>query len=255
MDYYSSLIYGIVQGLTEFLPVSSSGHLGILPKLLNIHPPGVVFDLAMHVGTALAVSVYFKKDLKELFKSAIKLNFRRSTWNPGQLLAVNMILSTIVTVVFAFIIKDLAMTYRSVEIISFNLIGFGLLMWVSDLIGSKNVDSVMDKTGSGSKAILIGLSQVLALFPGVSRSGITLTAARFMNLSRDEASRYTFVLSLPLIIGGFIMKLPEFISSKQSFSISISLFGMFVSFIVGLLTIHLFLKIISKIGLSFFFNL
>ncbi|MDD0852328.1 undecaprenyl-diphosphate phosphatase [Halobacteriovorax sp. GB3] len=252
MNYFCALIYGIVQGLTEFLPVSSSGHLALLPHFLEIKDPGIAFDLAMHVGTALAIMLYFKKEVLTLIKEYLLLfTFKKSYKDLP--FATNFLVATFCTFVTAMSFKGLAESYgRSETFIAVNLIVFGILMVIVDMYCRQNDEDIMFKGVKLKHSFWIGLLQSLALFPGVSRSGITMTTARYLNLSRDEASRFSFLLSLPLIVGGAILKLPDLFSGDGQISLSISLFGVFIAFVVGILTIHYFLKVIKKIGLIYF---
>jgi len=252
MDFISTFLYGAIQGVTEFLPVSSSGHLALLPYVLKIKDPGVAFDLAMHVGTALAVMIYFYKELGKMTFELFSMMKTRKITSPHGFYVVNMIVSTVVTVIFAFLFKDFAATFgRGKNIIALNLFFFGLLMWIGDRFGGEGEDDTMSSSLSWTKAALIGFFQGLAIFPGVSRSGSTLTIARFLKFSREEASRYSFLLSLPIILGGFIHKLPE-LASNGAISFADCFIGVVVSFVVGLITIHFFLKLIKKIGLGVF---
>ncbi len=234
MDLISGLIYGITQGLTEFLPISSSGHLAILPFVLKIKDPGVLFDLSMHAGTALSVIVYFKNRIKTLLRT------------PKNPLVYNLTVATISTFILAFLIEGVASHYgRNPFLIAFNLFFFGILMWMADAISKPS-----HQTFSLKGAIIIGLSQALAIFPGVSRSGITLTAARSMGISRTEATQFSFLLSLPVVIAGLFFKLPDFFESSLNFDPWICLFGVITSFSVGLFAIHFFFHSIKKWGLA-----
>lgn len=252
MDIFSATIYGVIQGLTEFLPVSSSGHLALLPHLLHITDPGINFDLAMHVGTMSSILCYFHKDVRSL----IWEYFRFISFKEGgrkQNFALYFLFSTFVTASFAFLLKDFAQLYgRNPIFIGANLIVFGLIMWLADAHFPQN-DLVMNQRKQWPKAFWIGFCQTLALFPGVSRSGITLTVSRAMGLSREESTRYSFLLSAPLILGGFLLKLPPMLRGEENFDLSICLFGLSISFLVGLFSIHFFLKLIRKIGLLPFF--
>jgi undecaprenyl-diphosphatase len=251
MNYFDAAIYGIIQGLAEFLPVSSSGHLALLPHLLTINDPGVAFDLAMHLGTALAIIIYFHKDITLLLMSSWSLIFNRNKECSYQRKAFYMLVATASTGIVAIAIKSFAESYgRNSVFIAINLLVFGLIMWVADSKCKEASEEIFSKSGQWKKAFFIGLFQSIALFPGVSRSGITLTTARFLGISREEGSRFSFLLSLPLIIGGAILKLPELTSDTATFSVSTCLFGVFVSFVVGFLTIHYFLKFIKRIGLA-----
>lgn len=254
MDILQATFYGIIQGLTEFLPISSSGHLALLPKFLNIKDPGVAFDLTMHVGTALAVILYFRKELKELIKDTFwTVLGKKEKLTSRSLLPLYMIASTVTTLLLVVVLKGFVESWgaRAPKIIAFNLAFFGLLMFWADFKGSKSSNELMVKKDQWKKALLIGFFQGFAIFPGVSRSGATLTISRFLGLERDEASRYSFLLSLPIILGGFVLKLPELlIADGQGVSIIACLWGTLMSFIMGLLSIHFFLKLIQNLGLG-----
>lgn len=251
MDYYSSIVYGIIQGLTEFLPVSSSGHLAILPIAMKLDDPGVVFDLAMHVGTSLAVLLYFFGDIKILLFEFIGLFSKK--YRGRRSYVMNLLLSTICTFVVVLLIKDIASKYgRALLPIAINLVVFGILMWICDFFRKKNFPEMMKNSFRPGRAVMIGIFQALAVFPGVSRSGITITISRLMGLSRVESSRYSFILSLPLIWAGFFYKLPEIVGEKLVFSFPVCMLGIFISFVVGLFAIHFFMGIISRIGLGVF---
>jgi undecaprenyl-diphosphatase len=252
MDWLTATLYGIIQGLTEFLPVSSSGHLALLPKIMEFKDPGVLFDLSMHVGTAVAIMVYFHKDLIHMTKSLFTI-VQEKKITSASCYPINMIISTITTLVVVLTIKDPAMEHgRASTMIGINLIAFGILMFISDFRGTEKETDYMFNMIRPARAFMIGFFQALAIFPGVSRSGSTLTISRFMGLSRIESTRYSFLLSLPIIIGGFILKLPEMIKGDQAFELAPCLLGGLVSFGVGFITIHYFLKLISKIGLGAF---
>jgi undecaprenyl-diphosphatase len=251
MNELWAIFYGIVQGITEFLPISSSGHLALIPKFFPLKDPGVIFDLVMHLGTAVAVILYFRKDVLKLIQEMILLVKTRDFKNEG-IFFQNFTFATIISVISILIIKDFALAYgRSSTFIAINLIVFGILMWVGDRTESSNIDLVTKK--DFKRSFMIGFSQSLAIFPGVSRSGITLTAARFSKLSRIDASKFSFLLSLPIILASIAYKAPKIFSGEAiSVDVSVILLGTFVSFIVGILSIHFFLKVIANMGLWVF---
>lgn len=253
MTAFWALFYGILQGLTEFLPISSSGHLALIPFFFKLKDPGVVFDLMMHLGTAFAICIYFHKDLLELFKQGITL-FKQRSITKDSVYFVNFSLATIVTVIFILIIKDFALNYgRNPQFIGFNLIFFGLVLFISDRVGKSGEDLTLNN--KYLKAMLIGFSQMLAIFPGVSRSGITITCARFMGLSREKASRFSFLLSLPIIFASVLYKLKGIIKGEDvlgDFNNLHLFIGVFISFLVGFITIHFFLKLLNKIGFGIY---
>jgi len=251
-DHVFGILYGVVQGLTEFLPVSSSGHLALIPHFFQLKDPGVAFDLAMHVGTAMAVIGYFWKDLRGLFISTLRIctstikqrNLDEVQHHPFLL---NLLVASGATFVGAMALKNLAAQYgRSPMVISLNLIVVGIIMWVVD-IRAKNIpqQGIISQTAI-RRSLLIGMSQSLAVWPGVSRSGATLTMARMLGISRREATAFSFLLGLPIILGGMLLKLKDF---HQDISLTVCLVGIAVSFLVGLLAIHFFLKFVEKIGL------
>lgn len=249
MGTLETLLYGLLQGATEFLPVSSSGHLALLPKLLEFQDPGVLFDLAMHLGTAAAIILYFRQEVKRLLVSTYHLACKRKIQTSSDAFCANMILATFVTGVLALLLKEFAFSYgRNANLIAFNLVAFGLLMAYADKFSKAFDNNVMDRF-SPFRSILIGLFQVIAIFPGVSRSGSTLTISRFLKLSRHEASRFSFLLSLPLIMAGSLLEFSHLDYSQLNFDWSDLIFGVLVSFLVGVVTIHYFLKWISQVGL------
>lgn len=250
MNWLESLLYGFVQGLTEFLPISSSAHLALLPKFLGFQDPGVFFDLSMHLGTALSIGVYFRREVGRLLKDFLSIIRKKGQGLNGQeLFSFNFFLATVVTVVLALVIKDYAVTYgRFVDVIAWNFIIFGVVMALADRFCPSLPDGVMERSQI-LKAILIGLSQVVALFPGVSRSGATLTMARLTGLSRHEGTRFSFLLSLPLILGGMGLETWSHWGEELHFDLAKAMVGMGVSFLVSYLTIHYFLKWVSQMGL------
>lgn len=241
------VVYGFIQGLCEFLPVSSSGHLALLPSFMSVKDPGVIFDLLMHLGTSISIVLYFKKEIMRIIKEGILILKNRTLKDSW--FFVNFFIATIFSVIFILLLKDFSESVgRSSKLIAFNLIFFGLIMWICDLRRKNNIS--MDEKGNLFKAIIIGIFQSFAIFPGVSRSGITLSAARLMKLSREEASRFSFLMSLPIIIASILYKLPSIVSGEATYvPLGQILMGVGVSFVVGILTIHFFLKFIKRIGL------
>ncbi|MGK0367486.1 MAG: undecaprenyl-diphosphatase [Thermoproteota archaeon] len=256
MDFLSAIVYGIIQGFTEFLPVSSSGHLAILPHVMDIKDPGVAFDLMMHIGTALAVMIYFKKEVLRLIKGSLQFIFNKENarQNPDGFTC-NFIISTITSVILILIIKDYAKSFgRSTHLIAINLIVFGIILFLSDLKKAKNdCESYMINTIRIKEAILIGISQAFAIFPGVSRSGATISCARFLGLDRRSASSYSFLLSLPIIVAGAAKTMIDAnFQLGSGISLSVLGVGLVVSFVIGLLTVHFFLKLVANIPLATF---
>jgi undecaprenyl-diphosphatase len=191
------LILALVQGLTEFLPISSSGHLVLTSRVLGWQDQGLIIDIAVHVGTLLAVTIYFWRDVARVAVGSVRLVTFRG--GPDARLAIMLLIATIPIVLVGFVARDIvSTTFRSVELIAWTTIGFGLLLWIADRIGM--TVQRMEHIGAFG-ALAIGLAQVLALIPGTSRSGITMTAARFLGMERPEAARFSLVLSIPTIVG------------------------------------------------------
>lgn len=254
MSILVAIIYGVIQGLTEFLPVSSSGHLAVLPFFLEFKDPGVFFDLMMHVGTALAILIYFRTEVSSYLSGAFGLVKRApSKWNTNNRLSWHFFLATLATAVVVFPVKDFAEEHaRSPEWIAVNLALFGFLLWAADRYFESKPLGVLAHSSGWKKAIAIGLAQGIAVFPGVSRSGSTITVARALQVDRKEAASFSFLLSLPIILGGALLK-----SLKVDWSHTIEIVPLLVgagtSFFVGILTIHFFLKFLHRISfLSFF---
>ena len=249
MNNLWAVIYGIIQGITEFLPVSSSGHLALIPYFAKIEDPGLIFDLAMHLGTSLAVAIYFYKDLFRLI-SGVATSFLPKRKIDGY--ALNFIIATLFTGLGGLLIKGFAEQYGRNEVfIAFNMAFFGFLLYWSDR-GEESSQKLMESLKGWKKASVIGLLQILAIFPGVSRSGITITTSRMLGLSRVESASFSFLLSLPLILAGAGLKFYELSKTSTAFNYSLCAVGIVVSFFVGLLTIHLFLKVLKKIKFSYF---
>ena len=250
MNELWAIFYGLIQGVTEFLPVSSSGHLALIPYFFELKDPGVFFDLLMHLGTAFAVMMYFNKDIRLLIDQGRALVFKRDFENTGFLQ--NFIAATFFSFLLILVLKKTALDYgRNPVFIGFNFIFFGFLMMLTDLKKSNGVD--LTKHSGLKKAIIIGLSQSIAIFPGISRSGITLTTSRMLGLGRVEAGRFSFLLSLPVILGGIVFKIPDIIKGEAfDASVSVMVIGVFSAFLFGLLTIHFFLRLITRFGLVYY---
>jgi undecaprenyl-diphosphatase len=255
MNFFEAMIYGLIQGLSEFLPVSSSGHLALLPYVMNIKDPGVVFDLMMHFGTALAVFVYFRKDILRYAMTFTPSLANFKVGGEDRWFVRNFIFSTIVSVLFIVLLMPVAKVARNPWFIIANLSVFGGLLWFADWKNGnyKNLlDSPMTNGWQFRIAGMIGFAQAFAIFPGVSRSGITLTMALLLGMRRKDAGSYSFLLSLPIIFAGILKEVPELMKTQSNDSLLILCTGVLTSFVVGWTTIHFFMKLIGKIHLSYF---
>jgi undecaprenyl-diphosphatase len=209
MSELEALILGVVQGLTEFLPISSSGHLILVPWLLDFHylqdheQFNKTFDVALHAGTLAAVLVYFRAEIAELVRSVLKSVRRRRITEPGERLAWLIALATVpaasIGAIWADQIEeDLGEPWQ----IAILLVVFGILLWVADRLPQRRDMDELDWRG----AVAIGFAQAIALAPGTSRSGITITAARLLGLTRDAAARFSFLLLAPVTFGAVVFK-------------------------------------------------
>ena len=231
------LILSLVQGITEFLPISSSSHLILISKYLNFDSQGLSIDVSLHIGSFLAVIFYFYKDIINFYENKI--------------LFLKIFISSIpVMLVGFFLVKSGAVEkIRSIEIIAWTTLIFGFLLYISDKFElKKNIKNDFNL----KSAIIIGLLQISSLIPGVSRSGIAITAARFLKFKRNDAAKISFLISIPILGAvsgyGFINIL---FTKNINFTI-INLLAIILSFLFSFLTIKYFLKYIKKFNLNIF---
>jgi undecaprenyl-diphosphatase len=254
MNSIEAIIYGVIQGLSEFLPVSSSGHLALLPYVMQIKDPGVVFDLMMHLGTAIAVITYFRHDILKYAKTITPSLIDLKQGTPSQWFVRNFLFTTFVSVLLIVALIPISKLARDPNIIVFNLVVFGAVLWIADVYNRRKtqlLDSPMESKMQWKMAAMIGAAQALAIFPGVSRSGITLSVALILGMRRKEAGAYSFLMSLPIILAGILKEVPELMHAGNE-RLVILFWGVTSSFIVGWLTIHFFMKLIGSIKLGYF---
>ncbi|MCL2186700.1 MAG: undecaprenyl-diphosphate phosphatase [Treponema sp.] len=251
MSIFESVILGIVQGLTEFLPVSSSGHLVLLQKIFNINEPGLFFDTMLHTGTLVAVFIVLWKDIWGLIRK------------PIQKLTLFLIIATIPAVIAALLFND-----KIEEIFkSANLLGFCFLITTCFLITAEfisrrrnNKQDISDEQNNNLKtedkmnwidALLIGIMQAIAILPGISRSGATISGALLRKLDRDFAARFSFLLSIPAILGALVLQTKDLVSGSaaangESINIIAIIAGTVSAAIVGFFAVKFMLKIIRE---------
>ncbi len=248
MQIIKAVVLGIVQGIGEFLPISSSAHLILVPYLLGWEEHSMAFDIALHVGTLLAVLVVFFRDWWELFVGAVKrVTKGKKSFNNRMFWY--LVIATIPGALFGVLLGDLIEDKLRPMIwpIAILLAVMGVLIFLGDRWADKHYKIETDfKHITLKQAIIIGFSQALAIFPGFSRSGTTILAARLLGLSKNAATKFTFLLSVPIIAGAAILKIP-----KLTFSVDVAV-GVVVSFIVGLLSIKFLLSYIKKHDFSIF---
>lgn len=249
MEIFSSIILGFVQGATEFIPISSSGHLIIVREIFGFDTSlGLSFDAVLQLATALAVLVYFKKDFVKLFFSFISLFTGKPVEKETRILLFALILGTIPAVLFGLLLEGYIETsFRSAQVVAVMLILGSILFFIAEKFAKQN------KNVTVKKGLLIGFFQSLALLPGMSRSGATISGGLLFGLNREQAAKFSFLLSFPIIFGSGMKKLLELSSDGLLNEIGLQLiFGSITSFLVGILVIHHLLKYLRNHTLNIF---
>ncbi len=252
MDLIQIIVLALVQGLSEFLPISSSAHLILVPQLLGWPDQGLAFDVATHLGSLSAVLWYFRKDIQPLFMDWIKsIQLKRNTGD--SLLAWGVILGTIPAGLTGFLINDFSDQLRNPLIIACTTIIFGLLLWYADVREQKqlarNIKPRTEHQLNLKIILFIGFAQALALIPGTSRSGITITAALLMGMSRTASARFSFLLSIPLIMAAGLLKTIELSQSATHIPWPDMFLGTALSAVSAYFCIHYFIKLLDSIGM------
>lgn len=231
------IILSLIQGITEFLPISSSSHLILISEFTNFKNKGLSLDVSLHIGSFLAVLTFFYRDI---------INFVKN-----KQLFIKIFISSLPVMICGYILVEtnLIKNLRNIEIIGWTTLIFGLLLFLSDKFSlEKNIDNNFNF----KSAVIIGLFQVLSLIPGVSRSGITITAARILNFERFDAAKISFLISIPTLGAVSIFGINNIISSGDLSFSTINLVSIILSFLFSLLTIKFFLKYIKKASLNIF---
>ena len=237
MNIFQSVVLGMVQGLGEFLPISSSAHLILVPWLFKWEDPGLTFDIALHVGTLIAVILYFWRDWLNLISKGLTKPKERE----GKLFWY-LVLATIPGAAIGYLLEHKAETvFRNPLLIAFMLIMLGGILYLVDRKSKKQVD--MEHI-SLKTSFLIGLSQALSIIPGVSRSGITMTTALALGMTREGAARFSFLLSAPVIFGAAAIKIPKIIANPSMINVPF-IMGMVVACIFGLASIGFLLRYVQ----------
>ena len=240
------IILSLIQGITEFLPISSSAHLIIIPEFFLNIDSSRGFDVSLHFGSLLAVIYYLKKDLIKIILDTIFLKKD----NEGFIILKNLIISTIPVIIVGFLVHinnfDII---RSIEVIGWTTLLFGILLGIAD----RNLKVVKYfKSLNFKDALVIGIAQILAIIPGTSRSGIVITAGLYMGFSRFDASKYSLLLSIPVIIAATTLESINLFIEKGFFFNNEMIMGIILSFCVALITIRLFMNWINKASLKIF---
>ncbi len=196
MLFHQIIVLALIQGVTEFLPVSSSGHLVLAPIVLCWEDQGLLMDVAVHVGSLFAVMLYFWRDLWFMVVGLGRLF--KGRFDPGARVFLYVVVATVPVVIAGYLVnKHMGDAFRGIEVVAWATLGFGIVLWIADSVGMtiRKIEHL-----KYSDAIIIGLAQCLALIPGTSRSGITVSAARMLAMERADAARFSMLLSIPVII-------------------------------------------------------
>lgn len=252
MNIFYSIILGIIQGLTEFLPVSSSGHLVLTQHFLGIgEGSDIVFEVFLHLGTALAVLVYFRKTLLELILSLFhwRPTIENQSHRHNRMLIVYLGISTLSTLVLYIIFKDVfEALFSKPLIVALMLSVTGAVIFASDFIRDKGIPAF---SMGFLRSILIGLGQGMAIIPGLSRSGTTIACSLFSGIKRKDAAHYSFLLSIPAILGANLSQLDAMVGLEKSLMIAY-IAGFIAAFISGYLVISVLIRLIQASKLKYF---
>ncbi len=242
MNIPTAIIFGLIQGFGEMLPISSSAHLVLFPYLFGFTDPGLAFDVALHVGTLAAILGYFWRDWVDMAVSLAKLARERKVTSQSQKLAGLLLVASIPGAIFGYLLGDLAESaFRNPLLIAFTLVAAGVLLYFADHT---------DKGGRTLKelgirdAVVIGLAQAVAIIPGVSRSGATITAGLFSGINREEAARFSFLMSAPIIAGAALVKVSK-LDAGMATSLSFWV-AMLAAVVSSALAIKLLLSLVRK---------
>jgi len=209
MTVFQALVLGLIQGLTEFLPISSSAHLSLAPFLFGWRDPGLAFDVALHVGSLVAVLWFFRKEWADLLKAAYSIVRHRKVESVEEKRVIFLILATIPGAIGGLLLEEKAETvFRAPALTACALIVMGLILWAADRFSAQ--DKPMARM-RWFEALMIGTAQVVALVPGVSRSGSTISASRILKFDRQSAAIFSFLMSMPITAAAIVLKVPEVI--------------------------------------------
>lgn len=247
MSYFESFMLALIQGFTEFLPISSSAHLILPSAVLGWADQGLAFDVAVHVGTLTAVVIYFRNEVKALLRAFFASIFKGDRSKEANL-AWCIILATIPACIFGLVMKDAIEVYlRSAWVIASTTIIFGILLWYADKTAKQNIN---EHQAGWKKALFIGFAQAVAMIPGTSRSGITITAALYLGFTREAAARFSFLMSIPIIVlAGSYLGL-KLVTSGEAIHLGFLMTGVLTSFVSAYICIFFFLKLISRMGMT-----
>lgn len=276
MNTLQTIILALIQGFTEFLPVSSSAHLILPSKLIEgWEDQGLAFDIAVHVGTLMAVIIYFRKSLWLMTRDSLNFVMRKGKFTKAVELLFYVMIATVPAGLCGLAFKGIIETHlRSPLVIAASTIVFGLLLWFAQLYndrvmktvnmnaaesevsadGKKDLAEEVSGAAAGRevnflKALLVGCAQAVALIPGTSRSGITITAGYFLKLSPKAAAEFSFLMSIPVILLSALLMTKDVIMEHHAVDLYSMFLGVIISFVVAYLVIKLFLDFLNRVGL------
>ena len=235
-NYLEVLILSVIQGISEFLPVSSSAHLIIFSKIIDFSNQSLIFDVGLHLGSLLAILFYFRKELLNITNDKKLFN----------LLLIGSI--PLILIGYIFYSTGIIDSFRNLKIIAWTTLIFGLLMYFADTF---KVEKKIEKNLTIKNILIIGIMQILALIPGVSRSGITITAGRILNFDRHDSTKISFYLSIPALMGASVLSLKDAVNENVEFNFFL-IISIILSFIFSYLTIKYFLIYTKRFSLKFF---
>ncbi len=246
MSWLQTIVLAIVQGLTEFLPISSSGHLVLVPAIFGWTDQGLIFDVAVHLGSLAAVCVYFRKDLAGLVAGGVRL-LAGSGESPESRMALYIMIGTIPAAITGLLFAGwIEANLRNPVVIVFTLSGYGVLMALADRLGRQQR---IFATARLKDAIIIGIAQALALVPGTSRSGVTISAAMMLGFQRQDAARFSFLLSAPVIMLAAAFESSMLFVEGTQFAWAQLAIGVSISAVVAYFSIDFFMRFVNVIGL------
>jgi undecaprenyl-diphosphatase len=242
MTPLQAIALGIIQGLSEFLPISSSAHLALAPWLFGWEDPGLAFDVALHLGTLIAVLWYFRTEWAALIRAAFGIITTGRIETPEKRRVIYLIIATIPGAIGGYLLQaQAASTFRSPELIGYTLIAMGIVLWLVDKLSAQA--RVLGEM-RWIDALLIGLSQVVSLIPGVSRSGATMTTSRGLRFDRESAAEFSFLMSMPIIVAAIVVEGPKALAEGGLTNEIMS--GVVASAISGWLAISILMRYVSR---------
>jgi undecaprenyl-diphosphatase len=248
MSVFEALVLGVIQGLAEFLPISSSAHLALAPWLFGWRPGGLAFDVALHIGTLVAVLWYFNQEWRNLAVAFLNLVRRRRAESDEDRRVIFLVLATIPGALAGLVLEDQAeSTFRDPRLIATALMTMGVILWAVDRAAARDRSLASMRW---QDALLVGIGQMFAIIPGVSRSGSTITTGRALRFSRESAAVFSFLMSAPITFAAIVLKVPDAVRERGI--LAPLLVGILASALSGWLAISVLLKFVARRGYGIF---